>query len=666
MNGYTQANRPVRIKTPLGENVLLFGTMTGKEQLGRPFQYDLVLFSERHDLDYRDVIGQKVTIAVEKGDNDPRWFNGFISRFSQTRLEGNLCEYRATMVPWLWFLTRSSDCRIYQKMTIPEIFKQVFSDHGFSDVIFRLHGSYNPWEYCVQYQETAFAFVSRLMEQEGIYYFFKHEKDKHSLVLCDTVGSHLEFQGYEELQYRPGRAGDGIRDIIWNWVQEHEVQPGAYEVKDFDFMRPQRDKISSASQDRSHAVAQMEQFEYLGEMDSESDGTRYSRLRLEQRQAGHEIYVGEGDARGICTGVRFNLKGHLRRDLDKEYLTTWTEFCIESAPFETAAQAGGEFVYVARLGAIPVTQEYRSPRHTPKPMIHGPQTAIVVGPAGEEIYTDKYGRVKVRFHWDRYNKADENASCWIRVAQVWAGKGWGAVYTPRVGQEVVVEFLEGDPDRPLITGRVYNEMALPPYELPANKTITTTKSNSTKGGNGFNEIRFEDKKGEEQIFIHGEKNLDLRIKKDAFETVDNDSHLTVKKDKHEHVENNRDEIVDADHKEKIGKDRHLKVVGKEAKAVGGSLSLSVQGDVIEVFKSNHSEQVANELYLKADNLIIEGMSSVTIKVGSSYVAIDSSGIKISATQLEFEGMSTAELKSPATTVKADGNLVVKGAMVMIN
>jgi type VI secretion system secreted protein VgrG len=666
MAGYKQATRPVRIETPLGEDVLLFGRMTGKEQLGSPFRYELVLFSERHDLDYRRIIGQPVTVFVDKGDPEPRYFNGYISRFARARFERHLCEYRATMVPWLWFLTESSDCRIFQNLTIPDIITQVFNNHGFPDFIHRLHGTYKPWEYCVQYRESAFNFVSRLMEQEGIYYFFKHQKDKHSLVLCDTIGSHLQFEGYEELHYQPSRQETSSDETLWSWVQEHEVQPGDYRVKDFDFKRPRREKVSAASLERGHSLSQMEEFEYLGEMDSESDGTRYVRLRMEQRQARHEVYTGEGDARGICTGVRFNLKRHPQSDLNKEYLTTGTEFCIESSPFESVRQAGNEFVYAAKLNAIPVTQEFRCPRVTPKPTIQGPQTAIVVGLSGEEIYTDKYGRVKVHFHWDRHGSADENASCWIRVAQVWAGKGWGSIYTPRVGQEVVVEFLEGDPDRPLITGRVYNDAALPPYDLPANKTISTHKSNSTKGGNGFNEIRFDDKKGEEQIFIRGEKNLDTRIQNDLFETVGNDRHLLVQKDKHEHVGNNRDEIVDADHKEKIGKDRHLSVIGKEAKAVGGSLSLSVEGDVIQVFKASHSEQVSGDYYLKADNVVIEGLSSVTIKVGQSYIAIDSNGIKISATQLEFEGMASAEMKSPATTVKADANLVLKGAMVMIN
>ncbi len=301
-------------------------------------------------------------------------------------------------------------------------------------------------------------------------------------------------------------------------------------------------------------------------------------------------------------------------------------------------------MYSCSFTAIDATQPFRSPRITPKPSISGPQTAMVVGPSGEEIYTDEYGRVKVQFHWDRYSKADENSSCWIRVAQVWAGKNWGAMYIPRIGQEVIVEFLEGDPDQPIITGRVYNDQAMPPYVPKTSPTISTLKSNSSKGGGGFNEIRFEDKKGDEQIFIHAEKNLDVRVKNDRFETVINNRHLHVEKDKFEHVDNNRSETVDADHKEEIGKDRHLNVKGKEAKEITDSMSLTVKGDVIEVFKANHSEQTTSDYYLKAKNVVIEGLDNITLSVGESYIAIESSQIEISAPTIKVEGSSMTEIK----------------------
>jgi type VI secretion system secreted protein VgrG len=328
---------------------------------------------------------------------------------------------------------------------------------------------------------------------------------------------------------------------------------------------------------------------------------------------------------------------------------------------------------------------------TPKPLIQGPQTAMVVGTSGEEIYTDEYGRVKVQFPWDRYGKGDENSSCWVRVSQLWAGKKWGAMHIPRTGQEVIVEFLEGDPDRPIVTGRVYNGEAMPPYKLPDEKTKSTSKSNSSKGGGGFNEIRFEDKKGSEQIFFHAEKDQHFRVKNDCLEWIGNNRHLVVTKDQLEHIQNNRNEKVDADHKETIGKDRHLNVTGKEAVAIGGSKSLTVTGDVIEVFKGNHSEQVTSDYYLKADNVVIEGTTNVTVKVGQSYIAIESGGISIgtsgtiqlqdssgltiqsgaSATikstgAMSVQSQATAEFKSPETTLSGDTMTTIKGGVVKIN
>ncbi len=299
---------------------------------------------------------------------------------------------------------------------------------------------------------------------------------------------------------------------------------------------------------------------------------------------------------------------------------------------------------------------------------------MVVGPSGDEIYTDEYGRVKVKFHWDRYSKADEDSSCWIRVAQVWAGKNWGAMYIPRIGQEVIIEFLEGDPDQPIITGRVYNAQAMPPYEPKSNKTMSTIKSNSSKGGGGFNEIRFEDKKGEEQIFIHGEKNLDVRVKNDRFETVVNNRHLHVEKDKFEHIDNNRSETVGADHKEEIGKDRHLNVKGKEAKEITDSMSVTVKGDVIEVFKANHSEETTSDYYLKAKNVVIEGLENITLCVGGSYIAIETAAIEIKTSgELKIEG-ATVDVKgttvnvkgSATTTIEGGAKAEVKGGIVMIN
>jgi len=633
----TQENRELEIATPLGKDVLLITSMSGTEQLGRPFRFELELSSEDYQIKYADIVGQNVTIRLNLSEDKTRYFNGFVSRFTQTLSAGGLANYRATVVPWLWFLTRTADCRIFQEKTVPDIIEDVFREHGFTDFERSLSGSYRTWLYCVQYRETDFNFVSRLMD--------KHENGKHSLVLADSAGAHEPYPELEELEYHPADKGTKIEECISDWVVGTHLQPGSYALKDFDFENTKKDLQARAKVEREHASATFEIYDYPGEYtEVKPDGEDYARKRIEELQAQYEVIRAESDARGVCTGCTFKLIDHPRDDQNKKYLITSADYNINAGEFYSGSQTGGEGLYTCSFTAIDATQPFRAARITPKPSIPGPQTAMVVGKSGEEIWTDEYGRVKVQFHWDRYGKADENSSCWIRVAQVWAGKNWGAMYIPRIGQEVIIEFLEGDPDQPIITGRVYNADAMPPCKLPSEKTKSTLKSNSSKGGGGFNEIRFEDKKGDEQIFIHAEKNLDVRVKNDRFETVINNRHLHVEKDKFEHVDNNRSETVDADHKEEIGKDRHLNVKGKEAKEITGSMSLTVKGDVIEVFKANHSEQTTSDYYLKAQNVVIEGLDNITLSVGESYIAIESSQIEISAPTIKVEGSSMTEIK----------------------
>jgi len=667
----TQKNRELAIETPLGEDVLLLISFSGTEQLGRLFEYKLELASEDYQIKSESIVGQNVSIRLNLGDSKVRYFNGYVSHFTQLTSSGQLARYRATVVPWLWFLTRSADCRIFQDKTVPEIIEHIFRDRGFTDFEKGLSGTYGTWEYCVQYRETDFNFVSRLMEQEGIYYYFKHEKGKHSLVMADSASAHEPYPEFGELSYQPAETGTSEKECISDWAVETHLQPCSFALNDFDFKNPKGDLQARTKVSRGHTAADFEIYDYPGEYTETGHGEDYTKKRIEELQAQYEVAKASSDSRGICVGFNFNLTDHPRDDQNDEYLITSANYTIKGDEIFSADAAGGESSFSCSFTSIKSSQPFRSPRTTPKPKVSGPQTAIVVGPSGEEIYTDEYGRVKVKFHWDRYSKADENSSCWIRVAHVWAGKNWGAIYTPRTGQEVIVDFLEGDPDKPIITGRVYNEQAMPPYELPGNKTISTLKSNSSKGGEGFNEIRFEDKKGEEQIYIHGEKNLDIRIKNDRFETVGTDGkgsrHLVVEKDKKEHIKNCRHEKVDVDHLEEIGNDRHLKVVGKEAKEVGGSKSLTVKGDVIEIFKANHAEQVTSDYYLKGQNIVIEAMTNVTIKVGQSYIAIEAGGIKIGTMgTLELESMGQLSIKGTAgTKVKSPANIDVQGTMTSV-
>ncbi|MEY2429494.1 MAG: type secretion system secreted protein VgrG [Verrucomicrobiota bacterium] len=670
-----QENRPLGIKTELADDVLALRSFSIEEELGRMFEIEAELSSEDGQIDFDKVVGRNATIRLEIGDKETRYFNGEVSRLVQVANKDGFACYRATLVPWLWFLTRTADCYIFQDMTVPEIIEDVFTTYGFNDFDVKgLSGTYSKREYCVQYRETDFNFVSRLMEQEGIYYYFKHENGKNTLMLADAISAHEPFKGYEEIVFHEVKTAGASREAVTDWSMEKEVQPVVYALQDFDFKKPKTSLLASASVTRKYGAAHFEMFDFPGEYLESSDGDRLADARINELQAQYEVLEGQANARGLSTGCTFKLKKHPRGDQNREYLITSVTLFADGGPFGSMGEgsaAEGEH-FSCNFTCIDKTQQFRPERLTPKPIIQGPQTAIVVGPAGEEIYTDKYGRVKVLFHWDRYGKADQDSSCWVRVSHSLAGKGWGQIANPRIGQEVIVEFLEGDPDRPIITGRVYNAEAMPPYALPANQTMSAIKTNSSKGGSGFNEIRLEDKKGEEQIFMHGEKNLDIRIKNDAFETIGNDSHLVVGKNQIEHVKNNRGETVDADHNEKIGKDRHLNVVGKEATEIGGSQSLTVKGDVIEVFKANHNEQTTGNYYLKAENIVIEALTNITINVGDSFIAIAADGIKIktpgdivieaekkieqkAGTKWTAEATLTAELKANLKTT-IDGGL----------
>jgi len=686
MSPRTHANRAIGIATPLGENVLLLQSMSGSETIGEMFEYELDLTSESQEVSFADILGQNVTVRLNYGKEKFRYFNGYVSRFVQTEESDNLSHFQATIVPWLWFLTRTADCRIFQKTTVPDIIKEVFRGRGFTDFDDKLSGSYREWEYCVQYRETDFNFVSRLMEQEGIYYYFKHENGKHTLVLADSIGAHEPFADYEEIRYQPSEGAISEGEYISDWTVEKEIQPSQCALNDFDFKNPKVDLRSVSKMECELTEADYEVYDYPGEYSVTQDGENYARTRIEELHTQYEIVSGNSNARGMCTGFTFKLtEFHLEAQC-REYLITSATYQLDSGGYEAGSGEESGPVYSCSFTAIEAQQPFRSSRNTSKPCISGPQTAIVVGPSGEEIHTDEYGRVKVQFHWDREGMKDENSSCWIRVSQSWAGKNWGTMIIPRIGQEVIVEFLEGDPDRPIITGRVYNADNMPPYELPANKTMSTMKSNSSKEGQGFNEIRFEDKKDEEQIFVFAQKNQDVRVQKDCFEWIGNDRHLIAVNDKKEHIKNNRHEIVEADHKEEIRGNRHLKVNGNEAKKVDGKQSLIVGADVAEEFDANHSEVTTGDYYLKAKNIVIEAEKNITLNVGGSYISIEktppdtiemkSGGtVKIEAQTnaevkgtagLKLESTATTDLKGTKTTVSGDAMCEVKGGIVKIN
>ncbi len=625
---YTQDNRFIRIDTPLGKDVLLLRGFTGEEGISRLFAFDLDLLSEDPSIGYDKIVGQNVTITTVLADDSERYFNGFVSRFAQGGSDHRFTYYRAQVVPWLWFLTRTADCRIFQNKTIPDIIIQIFKDLGFQDFKNLLQGSFEPREYCVQYRETDFNFVSRLMEQYGIFYFFEHEKGKHTLMLANSPSAHKVCPGQAKAKYDYTATSIEQEDVITDWEIEQELRPGKYALTDFNFETPGTSlMVNENSMIKVGGNSKYEVYDFPGEYLKRPQGEQLVKIRMQEEEEPASVVSGASICRAFAAGYRFDLEEHYRQDLNKAYLITSVQHDASVGDSYETDQAS-ETRYSNRFTCIPHAVPYRPLRVTPKPVVQGSQTAIVVGKAGEEIWTDKYGRVKVQFHWDREGEYNEKSSCWIRVAQIWAGKQWGGMFIPRIGQEVIVDFLEGDPDQPIITGRVYNFDEMPPYKLPDEQTKSTVKSLSSKGGGGFNEIRFEDKKGEEQVFIHGEKDLDVRIKNDRREWIGRDRHLVVKRDKVEEVDRDEHIVVKRDLVEKVDRDHHLQITGKQAIKVTGSHSFNVQQDVIEEFKMNHSEQVTMNYYLKGMNVVIEGMTGLTIKVGGNFISINPGGIQI--------------------------------------
>jgi type VI secretion system secreted protein VgrG len=684
-----QEARPVEITTPLGDDVLLFHRMTADEALGRPFRFDLNLLSKEPDIKFADILGQKITIRLNLPEDKERYFNGFVSRFSQEGMVDEFHAYHMTVHPWLWFLSRTSDCRIFQEKSVPDIIKEVFRDHGFTDFEDALSGSYRTWNYCVQYRETDFNFVSRLMEQEGIYYYFKHQKEKHVLVLSDSISSHAPFPDYEKLPFfPPDEHLRRERDHIYHWHLKQEIQPGVCALNEYDFTRPKANMQVKSSIQRSYAHASLEIFDYPGEYPDTSDGETYARARIEELQVEHEQATGQGNARGLAAGNLFELTDYPREDQNREYLIIAATHQIVSDAYTSGHAKETERDYTCSFNALPSKQPYRQARTTPKPMVQGPQTAVVVGPSGDEIYTEKYGRVKIQFHWDRYGKQDENSSCWVRVSHPTAGKGWGAVQIPRIGQEVIVDFLEGDPDHPIITGRVYNANQMPPYELPGSGMVSGMKSNSTPGGGGYNEISMDDTKGKEVITVHGQYDMNTTVNNDQTNTVGNNQTIDIGV--------NRTETVGGNDTVSITGNRTETVSGSETVTVSGGRSHSISGVQTTTISVAETHSVgagrmhnvgAGEMVdvggVQAVNIggaqtvTIGGVQAVTVgalqkfTVGGSHKLSAASIAETSKGPVKIKAGATATVEAPTIVLKAGGSkitmdsggITIKGAKI---
>ena len=540
---------PLKLTCPLPPQDLLFQALAAKAGLSVLEEIELDLLSEKPDLSAEKVLGQPMGVELTRADGSKRHFNGICMRFGIAPPVGRHFGYRASVRPWLWYLTRTADCRIFQDMSVPQIVEKVFSDHGsIANFQFKLDRSYRTRVYCVQYRETDFNFVARLLEDEGIYWYFEHSAGAHKLVLVDDPSFHEPAPGLEKLPYygNAGQVPPG-KEYVGEWSFSREVQTGRVALTSYDFEKPSVGLHTNAAHPRSHSLADYEQFDFQGEYTLKSDGQQLADNRTEELAARHERLAGSTNAQAFATGHVFELTRHWREDQNARYLVTHTQHHIRVNGYESGNPAGE---YSCSFAAQPAAQIFRPQRRTPKPFVQGPQTAVVVGPAGEEIFTDKYGRVKVQFHWDREGRKDEKSSCWVRTSSPWAGKSFGFVQVPRINQEVVVDFLEGDPDQPLITGRVYNAEQMPPWELPANMTQSGVLTRSSKGGvySNANALRFEDKKGEEQLWLHAEKDQLTEVEHDEDKWVGNDRRKTIDRDETNHIKRDRTETVDRNEK----------------------------------------------------------------------------------------------------------------------
>jgi len=587
---------PCLLKTPLADDLLRVQSCVWREGLSDLGEAKLVLLSEKKDISPDDLLGKPVTLTLAFRDDAKRPLNAYVTHFSQGGFEGKYFVYEMTLRPWLWLLTRTADCRIFQEMTVPDIVKSVFDDHPVARVETKLFRSYRQWNYCVQYRETDFNFVARLLEHEGIYWYFEHAEGEHKLVLCDSASGHDAAPGCDSLPFY-GNASQVPPELeyVSQWSLSRAVKSGKVVITDYDFERPSASLLTQQARARSYDLSDGEVFDYPGGYIKTSDGSQYAEDRLDEIQSRFEVFEAGTNAQGVRTGSLLKLARHPRDDQNAQYLVTGTTLEVKQPTHEAG---DSEELLACSFNAIAASQQFRPPRRTPKPRVGGPQTATVTGPGGEEIFTDKYGRVKVQFHWDRRGQRNEKSSCWVSVAYPWAGSNFGGIHIPRIGQEVVVSFLEGDPDAPLIIGRTYNGENLPPWDLPANATQSGFLTRSSKGGAyaNANAIRFEDKKGSEQLWLHAEKNQDIEVENDEThwvghdrkKNIDNDETTNVKHDRTETVGNNETITIGVDRTEKVGSNEKISIGANRTEDVGANETISITANRTESVGGNET------------------------------------------------------------------------------
>lgn len=665
MPEYTQDNLGLTVDTPAGPDAFLLRSLTGEDRISGLFTYHLELISQDPEIDMDALVGEPITAFIS-ANGEKYAINGICARLVQAGTGLRFTTYYAELRPWLWVLTQVNDSKIFQEMSVPDIIEEVFGENGYSDYELKLNGSYDPREYCVQYQESSFNFVSRLMEDEGMFYYFTHEDGVHTLVISDDVTNCEERPGAQNpYRVKNQDSSSSGEQIITHFAFQQQVLVGGYAMQDYEFKTPSTDLSVNAQGER----AELEVFEYPGGYYQKGGGEGRVKVRIEAQEQPIKLIKGKSGVEAFISGTKFTVDEHTRAEFNDDYILQWVSTRVNKQRYQNTFEA------------FPATVPYRPQVVTRKPRVEGLQTAVVCGPDGEEIYTDEYGRIKVHFHWDRHGTSDDQASIWIRVAQSWAGKGWGAWFLPRIGQEVVVSFLEGDPDRPLVTGSVYNAEMTVPYALPDHKTKSTTKSESSMDGAGkYNEIRFEDKLDEEEIWIHAEKDQNVVINNDHTRFVGNDETKII--------HNNRTTTIE-EGDETLTVLKGMRIIevteNDEEHTVGAKRTVNVTDDEEHNNDANFTHNVAGDYTLTIDgDLTIDVGGSIAITAGADWTMEAGTSIANTAgTSLDNEagtdltntagvnltndaGVAMTNKAAASQTVDGGGMLTCKGGIVQIN
>ena len=658
-------------------------SLSGSEQLGRLFSYQVRAWSEDGSINLVSLLGSTITVTYEE-EGYKRHFNGIVAEATQSGLETfqgkAYTGYAVTLVPKAWLLMHKVDCRIYLNQSVPDIIKTVLAEVGYSDVKLDLSGSYAAREYCVQYREDYFNFISRLMEQEGIYYYFKHANGVHTMVLADALGAHSATDGFATLPFLPQAGSSGtLHEIaVVDLTPTRAMHTLKYSLTDYDPLKPKASLLGVDTVDNAggnHSMSGLESFDYPGDHDTAAKGQHYAQVRVEAINAMQSCFNGSTNASGLLTGALFTLKGHLQAALNQEYLVVGSTVHIENPLGGDSGAAEEEFH--CSFSAIPSKQPFRTMPVAVKPMVVGLQTAVVTGSdTAEDIAVDKYGRIQVTFHWNKPDKKNAQSSCPVRVASAWAGKSWGAVSIPRIGQEVVISFLEGDPDRPLVIGSVYNADNMPPYALPDNKTQSGIKSRSLLGGtDDFNELRFEDKKGSEDFFMHAQKDMHEEVENDHVVVIDHDETITVKNDqtttvKHDQtltVDNNQTETVKNNRSVTVQNDDTLKVSNNGSTSIGQKFKLDA-GTEIELVCGASSIKLTSsgDVEIKGVNIKVTGDATIKMAGQASVDIGGGASVKVhSDAMMNVEGGAMTTVKGAMLQLTGDGMAKLAGGITMI-